>query len=486
MIPRLLPALLSATVLLAACTMAPHYERPASPVPAAWPAVPTGDAGTPSAPTSAEPVSAADLGWRDFFRDPRLQDLIGIALKQNRDLRVAALNVELVAAQYRIQRAALFPDVTADGGLTRSKLPAALLYPGEPNPYSVYSVTAGVSSWELDFFGRIRSLKDQAVQTYFAQQQNQRSAQLALVAQVATEYLTECALAEEVSVARQTLQAQEKSLYLTQRSYDVGSLSALDLSTAQSQVASARSDLAALIRLHAQALNALAILVGQPLPEAAATPTVLADDGLLADLPAGLPSDLLTRRPDVIAAEDQLKGYNANIGAARAAFFPKVTLTASGGTESLGLSGLFKPGSTAWSFAPQIALPIFDGGTNLANLDVAKIQKLTAAAQYEKAIQTAFQEVADALTARALYQDQIAAQVALVNADQNADTLAEARYRHGVDSYLTALDAQRSLYTARQSLIQSRLARLANLVALYQDLGGGWNEHSVSETATPH
>jgi multidrug efflux system outer membrane protein len=266
----------------------------------------------------------------------------------------------------------------------------------------------------------------------------------------------------------------------------VGSLSALDLSTAQSQVASARSDLASLARQHAQALTQLAVLVGQPLPAAAEPPAYLTDDGVLADLPAGLPSDLLVRRPDVIAAEDRLKGYNANIGAARAAFFPRVTLTASGGTESLSLSGLFKPGSEAWSFAPQVALPIFTGGANLANLQVAKVQKLTAAAQYEKAIQTAFQEVSDALTARSLFADQIAAQLALVQADQTSYALAEARYRHGVDSYLTALDAQRSLYTAQQGLIQSRLARLTNLVSLYEDLGGGWNEQSVpASTSSP-
>jgi multidrug efflux system outer membrane protein len=452
--------------------MEPRYERPASPAPSAWGVAPS---------AAGEHPAAADLGWREFFRDPYLQDLVALALKQNRDLRVAALNVEMVAAQYRIQRAALFPDLAADGSLTRSKSPGALLYPGEPSTYSVYSVSAGVSSWELDFFGRIRSLKDQALQAYFAEEQNRRSVQLALVAQVATEYLTERALAEEVALARDTLKAQQESLFLTQRSFDVGSLSALDLSSAQSQVATAQSDLASLTRQHAQTLTQLAVLVGQPLPASTATAVTLADEGLLADIPAGLPSDLLTRRPDVIEAEDQLKGANANIGAARAAFFPKVTLTASGGFESLSLSGLFKPGSEAGSFAPQIALPIFDGGVNLANLDVAKIEKLAAAAKYEKAIQTAFQEVSDGLTARSLFEDQIAAQIALVKADQSSYTLAEARYRHGIASYLTALDAQRSLYAAQQSLIQSRLARLTNLVALFENLGGGWNERSVTK-----
>jgi multidrug efflux system outer membrane protein len=462
--------LLPASALLAGCTMAPHYARPASPVPSTWSA----------AAAAPAPNPAADLGWRDFFHDPQLQALIQTALRENRDLRVAALNVESVAAQYRIQRAALFPTLDATGSLDKTKSPASLLYPGEANPYSVYSVNAGVSSWEIDFFGRLRSLKDQALETFLAQEETRRNVQLTLIAQLATEYLTERALAEEVAVARQTLRAQQDSLHLTQRSYEVGSSSELDFRTAQGQVATAKADLAGLTRQHAQALDDLALLVGQPLPEGADQGSNLKDDGLLADLPAGLPSDLLNRRPDILAAEHTLKGYNANIGAARAAFFPRITLTAAGGTESLTLSGLFKAGSSAWSLNPEIVLPVFDAGTNLANLDIAKVAKLTAAAQYEKAVQTAFQEVSDALVARSLYDEQVAAQRDLVDADQSAYTIAEARYRHGVDSYLVALDAQRSLYAAQQSLIQARLARLTNLVTLYADLGGGWNERTVA------
>jgi len=470
---------------LGACTMAPKYERPQSPVPGTFSvAGAPGRGSARSSESGGRPLpQAADLGWREFFSDPKLQQLIEIALQQNRDLRVAVLNVESVAAQYRIQRAALFPTLTGNAGIDRTKSPAVLSYPGVPNPYSVYSVNAGISAWELDFFGRIRSLKDQALQLYFASEENRRTAQLALVAQVATEYLTERALDEEVSVARQTLKSQQDSLYLSQRSYEVGVTSELDFRTAQSQVATARSDLAALMRQHAQTLTALAVLVGQPLPEAAKKPAYLTDNGLVADLPAGLPADLLNRRPDILAAEHQLEAYNANIGAARAAFFPRITLTATGGLESLTLSSLFKSGSTAWSIDPQLVLPIFDSGTNLANLKIAKVAKLTAIAQYEKAVQTAFQEVSDGLTARSLFEEQVAAQRDLVAADQVAYTLAEARYRHGVDSYLIALDAQRSLYAAQQSLIQSRLARLTNLVTLYQDLGGGWNEHTG---ASPH
>jgi multidrug efflux system outer membrane protein len=445
-------------------------------VPAAW----TAPAVSPGTPEPAQP--AADIGWRDFFRDPALQKLVELSLSQNRDLRVAVLNVEAVAAQYRIQRAELFPVLNATGSLDKTKSPSSLLYPGEPNPYSTYSVNAGVSSWEIDFFGRIRSLKDQALETFLAQKENQRDVQLSVVAQVATEYFTERALAEEVAVARRTLEAQESSLHLTQKSYEVGSSSELDFRTAQGQVFTARADLASLERMHAETLTQLEVLVGQPLPETAGGPAYLADDGMLADLPAGLPSSLLNRRPDILEAEHMLKAYNANIGAARAAFFPRITLTATGGTESANLSGLFKSGSSAWTLNPEVVLPLFDAGTNLANLDLAKVEKLKAAAQYEKAVQSAFKEVSDALTARSLYEEQVAAQRSLVEADQKAYTLAEARYRHGVDSYLSALDSQRTLYTAQQGLVQARLERLTNLVSLYEDLGGGWNEHTVQET----
>jgi len=469
---RTLVALAAAALLSAGCTLAPRYERPAAPVPATWSA--------PVPPPAPAAVPAADLGWRDFFRDPTLQDLIARALRGNRDLRVAALNVESVAAQYRIQRAALFPVVDANGGFDRSKTPSALLYPGEAGTSSLYTVNAGISSWEVDFFGRLRSLKDQAMETFLAQQENQRSVQLSLVAQVATEYLTERALAEEVAVARQTLEAQRKSLRLTRRSFEVGTTSELDYRSAEGQVATARADLAALEREHAATLTQLAVLVGGPLPALGPAP---ADDRLLADLPAGLPSELLSRRPDLLEAEHVLKGYNANIGSARAAFFPRLTLTASGGFESLTLSGLFKSGASAWTLDPQVVLPLFDAGTNRANLDLAKFEKLKAAAQYEKAIQTAFQEVSDDLTARSFYAEQVDAQAALVAADQSSYTIAEARYRHGVDSFLVALDAQRSLYAAQQALIQARLARLTNLVTLYADLGGGWNERTTVAAA---
>jgi multidrug efflux system outer membrane protein len=457
----------STSTLLISCTMAPKYQRPAAPVPNAWSSSSNGAAATP--------VPAPDLGWKTFFKDPQLQSLISISLQENRDLRVAALTVERVAAQYRIQRAELFPTLAADGSYTRSRSPSTLVIPGQPNPSSIYNVNLGVSAWELDFFGRIRSLKDEALETYFAQEQNRRSVQLSLIAQVATQYFTQRALGEQVTIAQNTLRSQSDALNLTKRSYEVGSASELDFRTA------ARSDLAALQRQYAQSLTALALLVGRPLPEAVNPPAQSLDDGgTMTELPAGLPSDLLDRRPDILEAEHQLKAFNANIGAARAAFFPRISLTASGGTESLRLSGLFKAGSEAWSFTPELALPLFAGGANLANLEVAKVEKLAAAAQYEKTIQTAFKEVSDALTARTLYSEEIEARQAVVTADQLRYNIAEARYRHGVDSYLTALDAQRNLYGAQQTLVQTRLARLTNLVSLYRALGGGWNEQTVT------
>jgi len=477
---RLILCFAAGALAFGGCTMEPHYQRPAAPVPAAFSAPPE-PAGAPSSRTGTD-SAAADLGWREFFQDERLQQLIDLALKQNRDLKVAAYNVEALAAQYRIQRAQLFPNVTGNAGLDKVRYPNSLAYPGFPNPESIYTVTGGVASWEIDFFGRLRSLKDQAKQQFFSSQENRRNVQLTLVAQVATEYLTERALAEEIAVAANTLKAQEDSLFLTRRSYEVGTVSEVDFRTAQSQVATAQSDLAGLKRQYAETLTALAVLVGGPLPVTTGQPKYLADTGVLTDLPAGLPSDLLDRRPDILQAEHQLKAYNANIGAARAAFFPRITLTASGGTESLKLSDLFQPGSATWTIEPQAILPIFDAGTNLANLKLAKVEKLSAVAQYEKAVQSAFKQVSDGLTARSLYEDQVAAQRSLVEADQIVYQLAEARYRHGIESYLVELDAQRSFYAAQQTLIQTRLARLTNLVTLYQNLGGGWTEH----TPSPH
>ncbi len=419
-------------------------------------------------------VPAADIGWREFFRDPQLQQLIDVALENNRDLRVAALNIEAFRAQYRIQRADLFPAVDASFDGSRQRLPADLSPTGSPMISSQYGATLGITSWELDLFGRLRALRDQALEQYLATEEARRSTQTTLVANVATAYLTLRADQAQLQLTRDTLGTYQKSYDLTKRSYDVGVASALDLRQAQTAVESARATLAQYTRLVAQDQNALVLLLGSGLPADLPQGRGLGDQTLLTTVPAGLPSDLLQRRPDILQAEHQLKAANANIGAARAAFFPSISLTANAGTMSRPRSGLFDAGSGTWLFQPSISLPIFTAGSLRASLDLAKVQKDINIAQYEKAIQTAFPEVADGLAARGTFTEQLQAQRALVEASSEYYRLADKRYRTGVDNYLTLLDAQRSLFTAQQQLITDRLNQLTSEVNLYKALGGGW------------
>lgn len=456
-------------LLLGGCTMAPHYERPAAPVAAAFPTA----GGTGAA-------SAADIGWREFFTDPRLQKLIELSLANNRDYRVATLRVEQARAQYQIQRSALLPTITAGASGARGRTPGDLNSSGFPMTSSQYSANVGITAYELDLFGRVQSLRDKALETYFATEEAARATQLSLVAQVASQYLALLQFEEQVNVTRQTLAAVSESYKLRQRSYEVGTLSELDFRTAEVQVQTARTNLASSTRVRDQAINTLVLLVGEPLPADLPAGRKLSEQSLLSDLPAGLPSDLLQRRPDILAAEHTLKAANASIGAARAAFFPSISLTGSLGTASAELSGLFKNGSEAWSFSPAIRLPLFTGGSNRANLDAAKVGKLIEVANYEQSIQTAFREVADALVARATYTEQIEAQQALVQAQQRRFELSDLRYKNGVDNYLAVLLAQQDLYNAQQNLIQAQAARLTNLVTLYKALGGGWQERSTA------
>ncbi|MGU0934968.1 multidrug efflux RND transporter outer membrane channel subunit OprM [Pseudomonas aeruginosa] len=443
-----------AAVVLSGCSLIPDYQRPEAPVAAAYP---QGQAYGQN--TGAAAVPAADIGWREFFRDPQLQQLIGVALENNRDLRVAALNVEAFRAQYRIQRADLFPRIGVDGSGTRQRLPGDLSTTGSPAISSQYGVTLGTTAWELDLFGRLRSLRDQALEQYLATEQAQ------------------------LQLTKDTLGTYQKSFDLTQRSYDVGVASALDLRQAQTAVEGARATLAQYTRLVAQDQNALVLLLGSGIP--ANLPQGLGlDQTLLTEVPAGLPSDLLQRRPDILEAEHQLMAANASIGAARAAFFPSISLTANAGTMSRQLSGLFDAGSGSWLFQPSINLPIFTAGSLRASLDYAKIQKDINVAQYEKAIQTAFQEVADGLAARGTFTEQLQAQRDLVKASDEYYQLADKRYRTGVDNYLTLLDAQRSLFTAQQQLITDRLNQLTSEVNLYKALGGGWNQQTVTQQQT--
>ncbi|NWA03251.1 AdeC/AdeK/OprM family multidrug efflux complex outer membrane factor [Pseudomonas gingeri] len=461
-------SLVAAALLLGGCSLMPDYRQPASP---SAPQYPQG----PAYATTAQDSVAPGADWRSLFRDPTLRQLIGNALMNNRDLRVAALNVDAFQAQYRIQRADLLPAVSANGSSSRQRVPGSLAG-GKPVITSSSSVNLGVSAYELDLFGRVRSLTEQAMATYLSSEQARRSTQLSLVANVANAYLTWLADRELLALTRKTLAAYEQSLHLTTRSRDAGKLSALDVSQARTSVENARANLSRYERQVAQDLNNLTLLVGAPLPDS--LPERPLADGLVAQVPAGLPSDLLQRRPDILQAEYQLKAANANIGAARAAFFPSVSLTANAGTTSKELSGLFKAGSGSWTFQPQVNLPIFNTGSLRASLDYSKLQKDIRIAQYEKSIQTAFQEVADGLAARQTYDEQLQAQRDLVKATQDYYDMAEHRYRTGVDSSLVFLDAQRSLFSSQQGLINDQLAQLVAEVNLYTALGGGWSEWS--------
>ncbi|AHF90080.1 multidrug transporter [Opitutaceae bacterium TAV5] len=466
------------TLLLtfAGCTLAPDYERPATPVPDAWPAA--------TAMSADAAGTAADIPWATFFGDPRLRALITVGLENNRDLRTALLRVEQTRAQYRIEGSSLWPtlDGAADG--SRGRTPADLSSSGRAYTASQYRV-GGVASWEIDFFGRVRSLKAAALETWLATEEARRAAQLAFISTLATQYLTERSADEQLELGRRTLALVQDSYNLIKHRYDNGVATELDLRTAEAQVASTRATIAEYTRLLAQARNGLAFLVGAPLPDDLPAALPLAGQNLITDLPAGLPADLLQRRPDILQAEHTLRSANANIGAARAAFFPSITLTAFGGTSSADLDGLFKAGSGTWSFAPQITLPIFTGGRNRATLDVAEIQKRIEIAAYEKAIQTAFREVADGLAARSSYDEQLAAQEAQVTAEQSRYDLSDIRYKGGVADYLTVLTAQQDLFAAQQSLIRSRALHLISLVDLYKALGGGWTQEEKPEDQEP-
>ncbi|WP_372341815.1 efflux transporter outer membrane subunit [Paraburkholderia aspalathi] len=466
-----------AVAMLTGCTLDPHYERPAAPVAVAYPkgeayestsAAASGTASgtaTPGTTTTAPPL-AADMAWRSFFRDERLQRLIQIALDNNRDLRVAALNVAEYEAQYRITRAALAPSISASGSLTRERTSGVTS--------SSSDVSVGTTSWEIDFFGRLRSLKRQALENYLATDASRQSTQISLIATVATDYLTLLSDERLLQITEYTVKADQSTYDVTKRIQELGNSSMLDVQQAQNSLASAKASLASYRRAVAQDRNNLVAVLGAPIPDDLPPAREFDDETMFADIGAGVPSLLLTRRPDIVQAEHALKAANANIGAARAAFFPKIELTASAGTSSSTLSSLFKAGTGAWEFAPTVSVPIFDYGSNKASLDVAKIEKQIEVADYESAIQTAFKEVANALTARATYVDQVAADRDYVTSSQRYYTLAQARYKAGTDSFLTFLDAQRTLYTAQQQLASDSLSRQANLVTLYKVLGGGW------------
>ncbi len=483
---KTLTTLLLVAGALSGCTLAPHYERPASPTAGSYPTAPNGYAAAEV--KTGETRRAADIGWAEFFRDPRLQKLIGTSLENNRDLRTAALRIEEARALYQVQRADLLPTLNGTAGFSRAQTAGSQLLTGRSFIGNTYQAGLAIPAYELDFFGRVRSLSNAALAQYFATEEARRAAQISLVSEVAKAYLAERSFAEQYDLARDTLKARESTYDLAKQRFNVGATSALDLRDNESLVAQARVSAAELARQRAQAQNALEVLVGKPIGsiEGLPDPMRLSDERIISDIPSGLPSDLLEQRPDIRQAEQQLLSANANIGAARAAFFPRITLTASAGTISPSFSQLFDGGTGAWSFAPQLVLPIFDYGRNLSNLDLANVRKSIQVANYEKTIQVAFREVADALVARGTLEDQVAGQEEVRNAEAARYELSRVRFRSGVASYLEELDAQRQLFTAEQALIQARQLRLNNAIDLYRSLGGGLAETGpVAAASTP-
>ena len=459
--------LLGMVTLATGCALAPKYSRPEAPIPARWP---SGESYSEAAP-SAEVPQAAALGWREFFADEKLQGLLEIALENNRDLRLAALNVERARALYGIQRAELLPTVDATANGSKQRVPADLSATRERATLEQYSANLGVFSWELDFFGRIRSLRDRALEQYLATEQARRSVQILIVSAVANAYLVLAADRESLALAQTTLATQQDAYDLIKRRYDRGVTPELDLYRAQTQVDAARGDVARFTQLVAQDENALNLLLGATAP-AELLPAQLGDVAPPKEVAAGLPSEVLLSRPDVLQAEALLRAAYADIGTARASLFPRISLTAAVGTASADLSGLFESGSGTWSYAPQAAMPIFDTRAWLA-LKVTKVQREIALTQYEQAIQNAFRDVADALAVYGTVDRQVSAQQSLVDAVAQTYRLSQVRYEKGVDSYLSVLDAQRSLYAAQQGLVSLHLAKLANQVRLYAVLGGG-------------
>lgn len=479
-------AVLLAPMLMAlpGCSLQPEYKRPSMPTTSTYEAELVPDADGPLAP---------DIGWRTFFRDARLQRFIALALENNRDLRQAALRIEEARGQYRIQRADQLPNATVDGSAIRSRGGAGgagVVAGGTEGrstaTFNLYQIGVNISAFELDFWGRVRSLTEAARASYLSTIEARRAFQLSLIADVATVYLVEREFTERIRLAEQTLRSRIESLEISRLRLEAGVTSALDYRQTETLLTQAQTELALLQRQRAQNRNAMQVLIGGPLPTDLPPPLPLDQQGIVEDISAGLPSDLLVNRPDILAAEEQLRAANANIGAARAAFLPRISLTGFFGFASTELDQLFGDDGNTWSFGPALAFPLFDAGRNQANLDVAVARRDIAVANYELTIQTAFREVADALAARRWLAEQIASQQRGLIAERDRAELAELRYRNGVADYIEVLDAQRQLFAAEQLLVQTRQAQLSNAVSLYVALGGGLRADAVpAQTATP-
>lgn len=458
------PLTLLLVSVLTACATPPVPGPSSLPVAPAWPVA------VPATLGGDNPV-AASLSWRSFFTEPPLQHLITLALANNRDLRVAALNVEKTQAQYQIQRAEALPIVRINTADTRQRVISSSSNQG--NSSQQFSVNLGIAAYELDFFGRMQSLREQALEQYLATAAAQRSVQISLVAQVASAYYALAADQERLQLAQETWRNQSATLQMNQQRFELGATTLQSVNQARVGAEGARGDVALFTARVAQQQNTLTLLLGTPPPATLLPQGLPGGDSVLHPLSVGLPSSLLQARPDILALEHQLKAANANIAAARAAFFPSIVLTTSIGTSSTELFGLFKSPAHIWSFIPQISLPIFDGGRSEANLKVAQANRNVLLAQYEKAIQTAFAEVADALAERSAQGERLAAGEALLAASIENQQLSEARFSRGADSYLPVLEAQRTRYSAQQNLLALRQARLGNQITLYKALGGG-------------
>lgn len=465
------PLLLVLAMTLGGCSLIPAYSRPTAAIPSTY----------PDSKAFGSPVNkTTDVQWRVFFQDPELRRCIELALANNRDLRKAWLSVEAYRAKYQIQRSALLPQLTIDGGSGRSRTPADLADSQNPTTTGNNALQVGLQSYELDLWGRVLSLDQNALEIYLASEEAQRSVQIGLVANVAIAYLTWQTDQQLLEVTRSTLQTYQRSLILVEASSQAGTASDLDVRQARTLVDSARGEVQSFLRQVAMDKNALRLLVGTDLEMV--VPQANLDSQVLVQIPPGLPSALLQQRPDVLAAEHRLIAANASIGAARAAFFPSITLTGGAGTASARLSGLFDNGSESWSFLPQISIPIFTGGRLKASLDYAEIQQQIEVASYEQSIQTAFREVADGLDAVGTWDEELDSQRDLVRTTVEYTEMAQQRYDEGVDNYLTVLDAQRQLLSARQRLLTDQLAKLTAQIQLYKALGGGWSPNFHSPT----
>ena len=465
MLNKLFPAL-ALLLLVTGCSMIPKYQQPELPVADNWP--------VGEAYPDTEQGMAADIAWQDYFQSSTLKTLISQALENNRDLKVAVLNIEKAQAAYRIQRSDLFPTITANGSASRAGVPDDTSSTGKSYTATTVNANVAMTAYELDFFGRVKSLNQQALETYLATEEAMISTRISLIAETANAYLSYLADRKLLQLARDTASTQQETYEVVKRQFDVGSANQLDVAQASTAVESARVSIAQYTRLVAQDKNALALLVGGSVDEVLNCDETIDNVLFMAELPAALPSQVLLARPDIQRAEHVLKAANADIGAARAALYPTISLTGSFGLASDSLDGLFQSGARyAWNFTPSLTIPIFNRGRLKASLEVAQVNEKIAATQYEQAVQSAFREVADQLAARGTYQSQLDAQNALVAATGQAYELSTARYDSGIDNFLTVLDSQRSLFAAQQGAVNVKKAFLVNLVSLYKVLGGG-------------